>query len=220
MEGASESYGLLHDEARTGGPAGRAPCAGFRWAASPGAAGAASSDHHDEHVARGNAHRDLVAGSEPGRQRRLAGGAVVRGACGSWRVRAAGGGWLRAPLVTGWRAGQWSAGCSRASTARGPRRSLIPGQGIPETCPGYLCQPGSQPHRNIHAALGGPRREGRRGDGEDRPALVMPGNPLLATTATRRRRAGRYRSPCGAARRAATSAGRSCAATAPTAILA
>ena len=49
--------------------------------------------------------------------------------------------------------------------------------------PGLTCQPepGGQTHRNIHVALGGPRRDGRRGDGEDRPALVMPGRPALAT---------------------------------------
>src|SRR6516225_2864726 len=45
--------------------------------------------------------------------------------------------------------------------------------------PGLTCapEPGGQVHQNIHVALAGPRKDGR---GEDRPALVIPGNPWLA----------------------------------------
>jgi hypothetical protein len=48
--------------------------------------------------------------------------------------------------------------------------------------PGLTCapEPGGQVHRNIHVALAGPRNDGR-GRGENRPALVIPGNPWLAT---------------------------------------
>ena len=49
--------------------------------------------------------------------------------------------------------------------------------------PGLTCrpEPGGQPYRNIHVALGGPRNDGRPGNGADRPALVVPGTPGLAT---------------------------------------
>jgi len=48
--------------------------------------------------------------------------------------------------------------------------------------PGLTCAPeaGGQVHDNIHVALAGPRKDGR-GRGEERPALVIPGNPWLAT---------------------------------------
>src|SRR6516164_3272618 len=48
--------------------------------------------------------------------------------------------------------------------------------------PGLTCapEPGGQVHQNIHVALAGPRKDGR-GRGENRPALVIPGNPWLAT---------------------------------------
>src|SRR5579871_673844 len=48
--------------------------------------------------------------------------------------------------------------------------------------PGLTCapEPGGQVHHNIHVALAGPRKDGR-GRGENRPALVIPGNPWLAT---------------------------------------
>jgi Family of unknown function (DUF5990)/Domain of unknown function (DUF5655) len=67
----------------------------------------------------------------------------------------------------------------RPAPVLGPLTVVIEGFDLP----GLTCQPepGGQPHRNIHVALGGPRRDGRRGDGEDRPALVMPGRPGLAT---------------------------------------
>lgn len=61
----------------------------------------------------------------------------------------------------------------------GPLTVVIEGFDLP----GLTCrpEPGGQPYRNIHVALGGPRSDGRRGDGEDRPALVVPGTPGLAT---------------------------------------
>src|ERR1700722_13989464 len=48
--------------------------------------------------------------------------------------------------------------------------------------PGLTCapEPGGQVHQNIHVALAGPRKD-ERGRGKDRPALVIPGNPWLAT---------------------------------------
>jgi Family of unknown function (DUF5990)/Domain of unknown function (DUF5655) len=48
--------------------------------------------------------------------------------------------------------------------------------------PGLTCapEPGGQVHHNIHVALAGPRKDGR---GENRPALVIPDNPWLATEA-------------------------------------
>jgi Family of unknown function (DUF5990)/Domain of unknown function (DUF5655) len=48
--------------------------------------------------------------------------------------------------------------------------------------PGLTCapEPGGQVHHNIHVALAGPRTDGR-GRGENRPALVIPGSPWLAT---------------------------------------
>jgi uncharacterized protein DUF5990/uncharacterized protein DUF5655 len=48
--------------------------------------------------------------------------------------------------------------------------------------PGLTCapEPGGQVHHNIHVALAGPRKDGRGRD-ENRPALVIPGNPWLAT---------------------------------------
>jgi len=48
--------------------------------------------------------------------------------------------------------------------------------------PGLTCapEPGGQVHRNINVALAGPRKDGR-GRGENRPALVIPGSPWLAT---------------------------------------
>ncbi len=47
--------------------------------------------------------------------------------------------------------------------------------------PGLTCapEPGGQVHQNIHVALGGPGKTGTRG--QDRPALVIPGSPGLAT---------------------------------------
>jgi len=47
--------------------------------------------------------------------------------------------------------------------------------------PGLTCapEPGGQVHQNIHVALGGPSKTGMRG--QDRPALVIPGSPGLAT---------------------------------------
>src|SRR5258707_2613653 len=67
----------------------------------------------------------------------------------------------------------------RPAPVLGPLTVVIEGFDLP----GLACQPepGGQPYRNIHVALGGPPRDGRRGDGEDRPALVIPGRPGLAT---------------------------------------
>ena len=61
----------------------------------------------------------------------------------------------------------------------GPLTVVIEGFDLP----GLTCrpEPGGQPYRNIHVALGGPRNDGRRGDGEGRLALVVPGTPGLAT---------------------------------------
>ena len=48
--------------------------------------------------------------------------------------------------------------------------------------PGLTCapEPGGQVHHNIHVALAGARQDGR-GQDENRPALVIPGGPALAT---------------------------------------
>jgi uncharacterized protein DUF5990/uncharacterized protein DUF5655 len=48
--------------------------------------------------------------------------------------------------------------------------------------PGLTCEPepGGQVHHNIHVALAGPRQDGRGRD-ENQTALVIPGNPWLAT---------------------------------------
>ena len=80
-------------------------------------------------------------------------------------------------------------------------------------------RPGPSPRsRRADRAAQGPARPGgaRRG----RAALVVPGRPGLASSrcpATPRPPAGRSPSPCAATRTASTSAGRSSAATAPTA---
>ncbi len=56
----------------------------------------------------------------------------------------------------------------RPAPVLGPLTVVIEGFDLP----GLTCQPepGGQPHRNIHVALGGPRRDRRRGDGQDRRA--------------------------------------------------
>ena len=61
----------------------------------------------------------------------------------------------------------------------GPLTVVIEGFDLP----GLTCrpEPDGQPYRNIHVALSGRRNDGRRGNGEDRPALLVPGTPGLAT---------------------------------------
>jgi hypothetical protein len=66
----------------------------------------------------------------------------------------------------------------RPAPVLGQLTVVIDGFGLP----GLTCapEPGGQVHRNIHVALAGPRKDGR-GRAGNRPALVIPGNPWLAT---------------------------------------
>jgi Family of unknown function (DUF5990)/Domain of unknown function (DUF5655) len=67
----------------------------------------------------------------------------------------------------------------RPARVLGPLTVVIEGLDLPGlTFPAG--NSGDDPHRNVHVALCGPRKDGR-GQGEDRPALVMPNSPWLAT---------------------------------------
>lgn len=66
----------------------------------------------------------------------------------------------------------------RPAPVLGPLTVVIEGRGLPGlTCP---ADNSGHSHHNVHVALCGPRKDGRR-QGGDRPALVMPDRPWLAT---------------------------------------
>jgi len=88
--------------------------------------------------------------------------------------------------VLGWLRRAYRENAAPPSPRRPPRRPapvlgqltvLIEGFDLP----GLTCapEPGGQVHQNIHVALAGPSKTGMRG--QDRPALVIPGSPGLAT---------------------------------------
>jgi hypothetical protein len=87
--------------------------------------------------------------------------------------------------VLGWLRRAYRENAAPPPARRPPRRPapvlgqltvVIDGFGLP----GLTCapEPGGQVHQNIHVALAGPRQDGQ---GENRPALVIPGSPWLAT---------------------------------------
>lgn len=88
--------------------------------------------------------------------------------------------------VLGWLRRAYRENAAPPSPRRPPRRPapvlgqltvLIEGFDLP----GLTCapEPGGQVHQNIHVALAGPSKTGMRS--QDRPALVIPGSPWLAT---------------------------------------
>jgi hypothetical protein len=88
--------------------------------------------------------------------------------------------------VLGWLRRAYRENVAPSSPRRPPRRPapvlgqltvVIEGFDLP----GLTCapEPGGQVHQNIHVALAGPSKTGTRS--QDRPALVIPGSPGLAT---------------------------------------